>query len=164
MSIIVDIVIAGVRTVFHPLLIIWVPYAIYNIFFHPLRFVPGPLSVRLGFPIWQFLHTWRQDYAFSLKELHDKYGDCVRIGLKKVSTTHPDAVHAIYAYNGAFTKTHFYTGFCESFGSCPICLLSLCSCFVIGQGTPNLFAHIDPEQHASQRRAVCIPDEGRCSS
>ncbi|KAF9508801.1 hypothetical protein BS47DRAFT_207417 [Hydnum rufescens UP504] len=109
-----------------------VSYFVYNLFFHPLSPVPGPISARLGLPFWQIYHTYERDYAWALRRLHDTYGDCVRIGPTSVSTTDPEAVKVIYAHGNKYHKTNFYTAYQNS--------------------TPNMFSQIDPAKHSARRR------------
>ncbi|KAF9508811.1 hypothetical protein BS47DRAFT_1350083 [Hydnum rufescens UP504] len=109
-----------------------VSYFVYNLFFHSLSPLPGPLSARLGLPFWQIYHAYKRDHAWALKRLHDTYGDCVRVGPTSVSITDPEAVKAIYAHGNKYHKTNFYTAFQTS--------------------TPNMFSQIDPDKHSARRR------------
>lgn len=88
-------------------------YSLYSFYLHPLADIPGPFSARIGLSIWRPWHAYQEDYAWSLKALHDAYGDAVRIGRNHVSLTHPEAVSTIYAHGGDFNKTTFYRAFRE---------------------------------------------------
>ena len=59
---------------------LWTSMIIYRIFFHPLRDWPGPFAARIS----QFHRVFkvrRLDQYRYLQELHEKYGDFVRIGM-----------------------------------------------------------------------------------
>ncbi len=57
---------------------------IYNLFFHPLRHIPGPLTSRAsGIP--RALKLRNGTVVHWLKEMHDKYGEVVRITPGEVS-------------------------------------------------------------------------------
>jgi len=94
-----------------PPTVILVPYFLYNLFLHPLSRVPGPLSARLGIPIWRFLHAYRRDYCWAEKAIHDQHGPIVRLGPNFVSITDPSAVRAVYAHGSKFAKSDFYHAF-----------------------------------------------------
>ena len=51
---------------------------IYNVYFHPLRKFPGPIT-RTGVHAGDYWHLFRGTHPQSVKELHDIYGDVVRI-------------------------------------------------------------------------------------
>ncbi|KAF2134578.1 cytochrome P450 monooxygenase-like protein [Dothidotthia symphoricarpi CBS 119687] len=81
--------------------------AIYNIFFHPLKHIPGPLLSRVsGIP---YIVNARCGNVVSwLQELHEKYGDAVRIAPAEVSFTSGDtAWQDIYGFR---TGKHKNTG------------------------------------------------------
>ncbi|GME55174.1 putative benzoate 4-monooxygenase cytochrome p450 [Neofusicoccum parvum] len=81
----------------------------YRLFFHPLNKFPGPVGARItGFwSIWQSIRT---DYKWHLKvqQLHEEYGDFVRIRPREISINHPDAVHDIYGLTTKCSKGPFY--------------------------------------------------------
>ena len=86
-------------------------YCLYNLFFHPLSSLPGPLSARLGFPVIRLHATWRKTYVWRLQSLHDKYGTTIRVGPNSVSTNDPAAVKSIYCHGSNFHKSEFYLPF-----------------------------------------------------
>ena len=109
---------AAVPTVSQALLgisISFASYCIYNLFFHPLSRLPGPLSARLGLPLWKIYHNYNGDYAWALKRLHDTHGDSVRVGPISVSTTNPEAVKVMYTHGNKYYKTNFYTAYRKLF-------------------------------------------------
>ncbi|KAL3417868.1 Isotrichodermin C-15 hydroxylase 4 [Phlyctema vagabunda] len=77
---------------------IWiVAKCIYNVFFHPLRKYPGPLlagATRAYNLYWdvQGLSHWKA------KELHEKYGEAVRIAPDELSYTNGEAWPTIYGF------------------------------------------------------------------
>ncbi|KAJ4293480.1 hypothetical protein N0V90_008763 [Kalmusia sp. IMI 367209] len=71
--------------------------AIYNIFFHPLAKFPGP-KLRAAF---YFPHNWdlfTGNIAHSWHDLHEQYGEVVRVSPTWVSFINPDAWRDIYGY------------------------------------------------------------------
>ncbi|KAK4162922.1 cytochrome P450 [Cladorrhinum sp. PSN259] len=74
--------------------------AAYNLFFHPLRHIPGP-------KLWacsQFPYTYYWvcgKLGFIVRDFHQVYGDTVRIAPNRVSFTHPDAWNQIRGHRKA---------------------------------------------------------------
>ncbi|AEO63785.1 uncharacterized protein THITE_123322 [Thermothielavioides terrestris NRRL 8126] len=65
-------------------------YALYNLFLHPLRVVPGPkLWAATQIPYTIVWLTGR--LQFVVHDLHETYGDIVRVAPNRLSFTHPDA-------------------------------------------------------------------------
>ncbi|OJJ47271.1 hypothetical protein ASPZODRAFT_151782 [Penicilliopsis zonata CBS 506.65] len=93
---------------------VWLLHSVlYNIIFHPLRKFPGPRLAaisNLPFVYWSFkgvLHS-------RIKELHDQYGDVVRIKPNALDYRTPGALKDIYGHRkqgtGTFIKDPgFYT-------------------------------------------------------
>lgn len=82
---------------------------VYNVFFHPLKHIPGPIIAGAsGFPY--SLRMRNGDIAKWTKELHEKYGDAVRVAPNQVSfisgeTAWPD----IYGFRtGKYKNTGHY--------------------------------------------------------
>ncbi|XHG06437.1 hypothetical protein AWENTII_009632 [Aspergillus wentii] len=84
---------------------------VYNVFFHPLRAFPGPVSHAI----------WRVPYAYKLMKgtfeydmlaLHEKYGDIVRVAPDELAASHPDAWRDIMARRPGSEElvksSHFY--------------------------------------------------------
>ncbi|VBB78439.1 Putative cytochrome P450 pisatin demethylase-like [Podospora comata] len=64
--------------------------AIYNLYFHPLKDIPGPKSwsaTRLPY-IWALL---RGTFVHDIQKLHRKYGPILRIAPNELTFTHPSA-------------------------------------------------------------------------
>ncbi|KAJ5759295.1 hypothetical protein N7520_006451 [Penicillium odoratum] len=74
-------------------------FGIYNLFFHPLRKYPGPrLWAASLFPsLWYFTHG---ELIYKLRELHEQYGDVVRIAPDEVVYIGQEAQKDIYAFGG----------------------------------------------------------------
>ncbi|KAF2626333.1 cytochrome P450 monooxygenase-like protein [Macroventuria anomochaeta] len=64
--------------------------ALYNIYFHPLSSFPGP-KLRAGFYFPFYYDRLTGDYINDWHELHEKYGEVVRIAPHILSTISPDA-------------------------------------------------------------------------
>ncbi|ETS74389.1 hypothetical protein PFICI_14255 [Pestalotiopsis fici W106-1] len=65
-------------------------YATYNLFMHPLSAYPGPLFMRvsrLGYSYKSIMGT----LTFDMLELHERYGDVVRIAPNELAFSHPQA-------------------------------------------------------------------------
>ncbi|EPQ32241.1 uncharacterized protein PFL1_00438 [Pseudozyma flocculosa PF-1] len=123
-----------------PLLVALVGYCAYSYFLHPLARYPGPLSARLGLPIWRFHHCWTRDYAFALHAEHKRHGPVVRIGPNHLSFSDPEAIACIYSASGGlsskFVKTAFYRA------------------FQVFKDSPSIFSERNPEVHAKRKRAI----------
>lgn len=57
---------------------------IYNIFFHPLRHYPGPLLAKANRLNWTY-HSWNGDIVKRITQLHEKYGEVVRVAPNELS-------------------------------------------------------------------------------
>ncbi|KAK4943603.1 hypothetical protein LTR10_016898 [Elasticomyces elasticus] len=73
----------------------------------PLDKVPGPFIAGLS-RWWLAYHGWRGDFHKLLTNLHEQYGDVVRIGPNEVITISPDAVKKIYGAGSQFRKSEWY--------------------------------------------------------
>lgn len=83
----------------------------YRIFFHPLRHIPGPLSCKVSMWTWVYA-DWNGTRAHIIRELHEKYGNIVRIGPREVSCANPAAIPLLYGPTGpssAFIRGPWYT-------------------------------------------------------
>lgn len=67
-------------------------YVAYNLFFHPLAGVPGPLSARTGVGAWLTRRALLHDMGWKLEQQHDRHGLIVRTGRNSVSICDPSAV------------------------------------------------------------------------
>ncbi|KAI1112667.1 cytochrome protein [Nemania sp. NC0429] len=80
--------------------------AIYNLYFHPLRHIPGP-------PLWIAIDGFRSIYKmrgvleFKYAEFHEKYGEVVRVNADEVAFIRPEAWKDIYGHGHAEFSKHF---------------------------------------------------------
>ncbi|KAI0471245.1 cytochrome protein [Xylaria cf. heliscus] len=80
--------------------------AVYNLYFHPLRHVPGP-------PLWIAFNGLRSIYKmrgileFKYVEFHEKYGEVVRVNADEVAFIRPEAWKDIYGHGHAEFPKHF---------------------------------------------------------
>ncbi|OCK73526.1 benzoate 4-monooxygenase cytochrome P450 [Lepidopterella palustris CBS 459.81] len=82
----------------------YVGTAIYSAYFHPLARFPGP-KFRAMSKIPFAISVVRGRFAFDLRDLHDKYGEVVRIGPDQLSFTNGEAWKDIYGYRS--DRPHF---------------------------------------------------------
>ncbi|PLB35237.1 cytochrome P450 [Aspergillus candidus] len=74
--------------------------AVYRVFFHPLRKVPGPT-----FAAATYLYEFYYDvilggrYIFQIEKLHQKYGPIIRISPHEVHVSDPEFYDQIYAHS-----------------------------------------------------------------
>ncbi|KAH8894503.1 isotrichodermin C-15 hydroxylase [Thozetella sp. PMI_491] len=71
--------------------------AVYNIFLHPLRGYPGPITHRASRIPWA-ISQMRGTKPFKLQKLHDKYGSVVRVAPNFLSYTDGRAWKEIYGH------------------------------------------------------------------
>ncbi|KAK7704627.1 hypothetical protein SLS64_008391 [Diaporthe eres] len=116
---------------------------IYNLFFHPLRAVPGPLLSRATPWPWALRHSVGVQ-AFYTHRQHEKYGPVVRIGPSHLSFTDPRAWKDIYGHRAGGEKdgNHRLEMSKSPVTSRPIDAL------------PATIANSDKEEHQRLRRAL----------
>jgi cytochrome P450 len=83
--------------------------AIYNLYFHPLRSIPGP-KLWIAFPIMKSLESMGGQLDFKIRAQHEKYGDVVRMGANEVNFTCPEAWKDIYGHGHAELPKSFPKG------------------------------------------------------
>lgn len=80
----------------------------YRVLFHPLRHFPGPFSARLT----KLTHVSRllprSDNFAQAHQLHEKYGDVVRVGPNELTIINPDAIAAIHSSSSKCIKSAWY--------------------------------------------------------
>ncbi|KAI0599544.1 benzoate 4-monooxygenase cytochrome P450 [Biscogniauxia sp. FL1348] len=80
---------------------------VYNLFFHPLSDIPGPLWARVsGIPSWY--HAYRGDRHLWLGQLFQTYGDRIRPEPNTVLFCDPEAYADIYSTKANVRRSHFY--------------------------------------------------------
>ncbi|KAH8808674.1 toxin biosynthesis cytochrome P450 monooxygenase [Xylogone sp. PMI_703] len=92
--------------------IIIIAYLTYNVYFHPLSSYPGPFwSCATHIPRVRALLTGKLSYY--VLNLHEKYGDVVRIGPNELSYNNAEAWKDIYGHRGGQGQLpkdpYFYT-------------------------------------------------------
>ncbi|KAF5251100.1 hypothetical protein FANTH_3773 [Fusarium anthophilum] len=120
--------------------IIWISVlAIYRLFFHPLAQYPGPKLAACS-QLW-FIQAWTSGrYPFVMRQqVHDKYGDVVRIAPNELSFRSPVAYKDIYgrvSKEAQFLKSEVL----YSTGSTAM--------------RPNIVFSRDPQDHRQQRNEI----------
>lgn len=79
----------------------------YRLFFNPLKRFPGPYGARVS-NFWFASQLANHDGYKKVYELHQKYGDFLRIGSNDLSIIHPKAVNAIYGHGSKCRKADWY--------------------------------------------------------
>ncbi|KAF7593379.1 hypothetical protein BBP40_011568 [Aspergillus hancockii] len=70
---------------------------LYNVYFHPLSTYPGPrLAAATRF--WFAWHLANGSLPFAIHELHQVYGDVVRVAPNELSYIHPEGWNEIYGH------------------------------------------------------------------
>ncbi|KAF5663557.1 cytochrome P450 monooxygenase [Fusarium denticulatum] len=80
----------------------------YRTIFHPLNKFPGPFSARISNFYPTYLTTKNAHLYEEVEQLHQQYGDFVRLGPTQLSITDPKAIDAIYSAKSPCTKGPFY--------------------------------------------------------
>ncbi|KAF7171054.1 hypothetical protein CNMCM5623_003521 [Aspergillus felis] len=76
-----------------------ITHAVYNVFFHPLSRFPGPLFHRASRLAYVYRYI-RGTFTFDVLEMHQRYGDIVRVAPDELSFAHPDAWSDIHKKAG----------------------------------------------------------------
>ncbi|KAG8895821.1 hypothetical protein FRB99_000329, partial [Tulasnella sp. 403] len=106
---------------------------IYNLFFHPLRHIPGPWYSAIS-PFWLSLQDMQFKKAIAIEELFRKYGDVVRIEPNVVAFLDPAATRTVYSATSRFNKSTFYKA-------------------LLTNENDHAMSTLDPVQHAPKKRA-----------
>jgi hypothetical protein len=86
-------------------------YIVYQRFLHPLAKYPGPFLASLT-DLWQVYEFLTLKQPYNLTKLHEQYGQFVRYGPDKLSTTAEDSIPVLYQKSGRmFPKTEFYDAY-----------------------------------------------------
>lgn len=83
---------------------------IYQLAFHPLSHIPGPLLGRTT-SLWLYYHAYIGDEATVIHKAHARYGPYVRVAPNEVDINDADAVAPIYVLKGGFLKAPCYANF-----------------------------------------------------
>lgn len=88
----------GYLTAISLLPVIWFSgLTIYNLYFHPLRHYPGPWFTAASRGWWLYW-IFQGQLSFKIKELHDQYGEVIRIAPNELSYVTPEAWKEIYGH------------------------------------------------------------------
>ena len=86
----------------------------YNIWFHPLSAYPGP-RLAAATRLYYFYHVFLGQWPFHARELHEQYGDVVRVAPNELSYATSEAWNEIYGFRPGKTQLtkepKFYKGF-----------------------------------------------------
>jgi len=88
-------------------------YVLYLVVFHPLAKVKGPFWGKIN-PFYHVMLVKTGKRHKHLKELHDKYGDFVRVGPNAVSICNVDAQKDIFGPSSTVIKSPGYDAFREN--------------------------------------------------
>lgn len=81
----------------------WFLEAVYNLYFHPLRNVPGPFLAKLG-QSWRNHKYVRGTWHDDILDLHAKYGDVVRIAPGEISFVDASGLKSLYGHGKQISK------------------------------------------------------------
>lgn len=82
--------------------------ALYSVFLHPLRNVPGPGLAKIT-ELWRTNRYFRGYWHRDILDLHRQYGPVVRISPNEVSIVSPELAKTIYSYSGGTPKVRTQT-------------------------------------------------------
>ncbi|KAI1752891.1 cytochrome P450 [Xylaria castorea] len=105
--------------------------AIFNLFFHPLAYIPGPTAAAIA-DFWLLWQLFSLRKCESLHECLLKYGSVVRVGPNKLVVSGQDDIKTIYGPGSKCLKSSFY----------PAWNLN---------GASNIFSNVDPKDHSFRR-------------
>ena len=100
---------------------------------------PGPFLARWtnAWRVYQALTSWRRKPT--IIDLHQEYGEVVRIGPNVLSFAQPQALKDIYGTDKHFNKSDYY---------------AVAAAVARGRPTPSLFSSLDTAWHDYLRRAI----------
>ncbi|KAL7966625.1 cytochrome P450 [Trichoderma sp. SZMC 28014] len=81
---------------------------IYRAFFHPLNRFPGPFWAKLSRFYAMNAAAKRVQAYKDIQNLHNKYGDIVRVGPRELSVNRPSAINVIYEHPTRTTRSPWY--------------------------------------------------------
>ncbi|KAF5974370.1 benzoate 4-monooxygenase cytochrome P450 [Fusarium coicis] len=113
----------------------------YRLYLSPLRKFPGP-RLAASSNAWEIYHSLTNDRFRAIHELHEKYGNVVRIGPNQVSVASPEAFLYVFVTKySSFLKTDFYATIQPG----------------IGPKYAGLFNYISHKQAMAERRDLQPP-------
>nr|KAK5442115.1 hypothetical protein LTR18_005967 [Exophiala xenobiotica] len=72
--------------------------------------IPGPLVAKFS-NFWSLYWARQHQLSWVTHDLHNKYGDFVRLAPDHVSISHPDSIRDVMGHGNGFTKSEFYYAF-----------------------------------------------------
>ncbi|KAH8846999.1 hypothetical protein MCOR27_010896 [Pyricularia oryzae] len=121
---------AGISILFYLISVLF-----YNVFFHPLRNVPGPFLAKIT-RLWLFYHDYTGNPHNYIRELHARSGPLVRISPNEVSINDAHANTSIYSQSNPWVKpAYHYKAFQSS-------------------AAYSIFTELDPGTHAAHLRLL----------
>ncbi|KAF5617651.1 cytochrome P450 monooxygenase [Fusarium tjaetaba] len=87
-------------------------YAVTTTLLPGLRSLPGPYLAKFT-DGWRLYKVYCGNYEQTIIELHQRYGDIVRIGPNAVSIADPAALESIYGLKANYRKSKFYNAFMQ---------------------------------------------------
>lgn len=84
-------------------LLLWLCYALSLRYQRGVRSIPGPIIASFT-DLWRLLAVHKGDFEITLKALHDKHGDLIRVGPNCVSIGDPREVKQIYSITRLYRK------------------------------------------------------------
>lgn len=81
--------------------------SIYNLFFHPLRNIPGPTLAKVS-RLWSRIGNFSGRKSERIHAAHVAYGPVVRVGPNELSFSEPQAAQDIYTSNEFAKENSFY--------------------------------------------------------
>ncbi|KAH7090787.1 cytochrome P450 67 [Paraphoma chrysanthemicola] len=82
---------------------------IYRFFLHRCRRFPGPVLAKLTRFHAAYLNAQEEQFYEKLGDMHQKYGDFVRVGPREISILDPAAIPVLYGPGTECRKATFYT-------------------------------------------------------
>jgi cytochrome P450 len=86
---------------------LFISIVIYRLFFHPLRSFPGPTLAKAS-KFWHSVKLSKLQNQEFLEDLHQRYGDIVRIGPNEVVVFRADGVPAVHGPGSKCIKAPWY--------------------------------------------------------
>lgn len=80
---------------------------VYRVLLHPLNKFSGPWPARLT-SVWLSTQYGKSNAHAKIQQLHQKYGDFMRVGSSDLSIVHPDGVAAVYGPRSKCVKGAWY--------------------------------------------------------
>jgi hypothetical protein len=80
---------------------------VHRLFFHPLRKFPGKKLAAVS-KLYEASVNWKGQLSPSIRELHRKHGDFIRIGPNEIAINNVEAIETIFARSSASGRGPFY--------------------------------------------------------